>query len=41
MKLFELECKNCGASLKENDELMNCPYCGASYKIDDEAEHIK
>ncbi len=43
MKLIELECKNCGATLKvdENTENVNCPYCNATYKIDDEVKHIQ
>lgn len=43
MKLLELECKNCGATLKidENTENISCPYCKAIYKIDDEVKHIK
>ena len=43
MKLVELECKNCGAALKveEESDIINCPYCNASYKIDDEVKHVK
>ncbi len=43
MKLVELECENCGASLKieEGTNTVNCPYCKASYKIDDEVKHVK
>lgn len=43
MKLVELECENCGASLKieEGSNIIKCPYCNASYKIDDEAKHVK
>lgn len=43
MKLVELECQNCGATLKleEGTEIVSCPYCKATYKLDDEAQHIK
>ena len=43
MKLVELECKNCGGSLKveEGTDIITCPYCNASYKIDDEVKHVK
>ena len=43
MKLVEMKCKNCGATLKvESDQIdITCNYCYAKYKLDDEVQHIK
>ena len=43
MKLVELKCKNCGATLKveENSANVNCQYCSAHFKLDDEVQHIQ
>lgn len=43
MKLVELKCKNCGATLKADSELdeITCKYCQTTFKIDDEVKHIK
>lgn len=43
MKLVELECQNCGGSLKveEGTNNITCPYCNATYKLDDEVQHVK
>ena len=43
MKLVELKCKNCGATLKVNPEEneITCRYCQTSFKLDDEIKHIK
>ena len=43
MKLVEMKCKNCGATLKvESDQIdIACNYCHAKYKLDDEVQHIK
>lgn len=43
MKLVELKCKNCGATLKADPEQneMTCKYCQTTFKIDDEVKHVK
>lgn len=43
MKLVELKCKNCGATLKvkPNSNDIHCEHCKANYKLDDEVQHIK
>ena len=43
MKLVELKCKNCGATLKADPELdeITCKYCQTTFKIDDEVKHVK
>ncbi len=43
MKLIELKCKNCGATLKVNSDTndVTCKYCQTSFKLDDEIQHIK
>lgn len=43
MKLIELKCNNCGATLKVNSELneIYCNYCGNKMLIDDEATTIE
>jgi len=43
LKLVELKCKNCGASLKVNPESdeINCKYCQTTFKLDDEVKRIK
>ena len=43
MKLVELKCKNCGATLKvdpESEEI-TCKYCQTTFKLDDEVKHVK
>ena len=43
MKLVEMKCKNCGATLKVESEQIDieCNYCHAKYKLDDEVQHVK
>ena len=43
MKLVEMKCKNCGATLKVNsdDKGVKCTFCNTTFKIDDEVQHIK
>ena len=43
MKLIEMKCKNCGATLKVNpdDKNVNCTFCNTVFKIDDEVQHVK
>ena len=38
MKLVEMKCKNCGSTLKvdENAKNVTCEYCHSSFAIDDE-----
>ena len=45
MKLVELKCKNCGNTLKINEnfssDIITCEYCHTSFKIDNESKKIK
>ena len=43
MKLVELKCKNCGATLKADPELdeITCKYCQTTFKMDNEVKHVK
>ena len=43
MKLFEVKCPNCNASLsvKSNRKNMVCEYCQAKFLLDDEAVIVK
>lgn len=41
MKIYQLKCDNCNASLKisENGKILCCEHCGAIFMVDDEIEH--
>ena len=43
MKLVQMVCENCGATLNVNEELekVTCSYCGSEMMIVDEASKIK
>lgn len=43
MKLVEMKCKNCGATLEVSSDVKEakCKYCHTTFKIDDEVKHIK
>ncbi len=43
MKLVEMKCKNCGATLKvkNNQKDIECEYCHAQFKVDEEVQHVK
>ena len=43
MKLVEMKCKNCGATLKvaSNARDVLCQFCGTEFKIDDEVQHVQ
>ena len=40
MKLVEMKCKNCGSTLKveENAQSITCEYCHSTFMIDDEGK---
>ena len=43
MKLIEMNCKKCGATLSIDPDLKQgyCQYCGTKFFVDDEVKHIK
>lgn len=43
MRLIDLKCSDCGASMKANPELKKvmCPYCGKEMLIDDEIKKVQ
>lgn len=43
MKLIDLTCPHCGASLEaaENTRVAKCPYCDSNVYVDDEAAHVR
>ena len=43
MKLIEVTCPKCGATMKvdQNKKEMNCEYCGNKFLIDDEVLKVK